>query len=62
MYGNYERIFSAVNSNKTKLRNNLGSETSTGISHGKALTKDLPVSKIPLDHMVKMINKNMYGI
>lgn len=58
-----ERVFSAINLNKSKVRNRLGSETLSGILHIKRLINehekncfDFHIASNVLEHHSKMIN------
>lgn len=58
-----ERNFSDINLNKTKIRNCLGTDTVTGIMHGKALIKNCGVgnvTSIDCKPMLQLFNQNMY--
>lgn len=56
-----ERGFSAINLNKTKIRNKLENETLCGILHTKALLKNTNCYNFDVDKQcVKLHNVNMY--
>lgn len=56
-----ERVFSAINRNKTRARASLGTKTISGILHGKNLLKNKTLQSIDVTPLLKYLNNEMYN-